>query len=106
MAIDQDTKRGDRAVVQSATTQDVGVLNVAGNLINPATEDKQDDIISGISDLDTSTSSVQISRGGNTVSHAYDMDSHETLKQILIQLQIMNTYLAEWQGECVTTQDI
>lgn len=42
MAVDQDTKRGDRSVVASATTQDVGILDSTGALVDPATEGKQD----------------------------------------------------------------
>ena len=106
MAIDQDTKRGDRSVVASATTQDVGVLNTSGSLVNPATEDKQDDIISGISDLETVSESTQLTRGGEVVAKTYDQDSHETLKEILTQLRILNTYFAEWHGEQIEEKDV
>jgi len=102
----ESSKRGDRAVVAAATVQDVGVLNVAGSIINPATEDKQDSAITALTSLDATASSTQITRGGETVSSVYDIDQHEIQKQILTQLKIMNSHFAEWHGDVITEQDV
>jgi translation initiation factor 6 (eIF-6) len=97
MAVDQDTKRGDRSVVASATTQDVGVLNVSGSLVNPATEEKQDEVLSSLSLINASQSETA-TRDSKKHSLTANPNAEELLNQILTTLKRIEVHLSEGSG--------
>jgi hypothetical protein len=93
-------------------------LNVSGTEINPATEEKQDDIITAIGEVSDGNIIEAVDDGGDTQSlGATGLDSNELrvqdththlLKEILAELKINNQYLEQVVGDenRVTESDI
>jgi hypothetical protein len=99
-----DERRGDRSTTLSGTTYDVGILDTAGLLVNPATEEKQDDGNASLASIDGSIESVQ--RGNDTLLKTTNLTVECLLKEAVLQLKINNAYNAVLVNEVITEMDI
>jgi hypothetical protein len=74
-----------------------------------STEAKQDDAISELQDIENQiieSNSRSVTRGGESLSSTYDQHSHQMLKQILHQLQMMNLHLYAMTEEDFSDSDL